>query len=66
MLDSSFDPNDVSKFSKLEGMSVQTATSSDDFVKNVKFNVQKKYKGIQSLPGFAKIKGHSNPIALVS
>ena len=60
-----FDPNDISKFSKLEGMSVKTATSSDDFVKNVKYNVRKKYKGIQSLPGFAKIKGHNNPIALI-
>ena len=59
------DPNDLKQFSKLEGVQVQTATPSNDFIKNVKINAHKGYRGIQDLPGFSVIKGHNFPIALV-
>lgn len=59
------DPGDISNFSRLGGVEVQTATSSDDFVKNVKFRTKQGHKKLSDLPEFGVIKGHSNPIALV-
>lgn len=59
------DPCDISKFSKLEGMEVKTATSSDDFVANVKANVKLNHKKFHELIGFQVVKGHNNPIGLI-
>lgn len=63
MLD--MNPNDISKFSKLDGIEVATATPSADFINNVKTNVQRKLPSIKELPVFGKIKGATSPIALV-
>lgn len=65
MLDAAKDPNDISKFKKLDGIEVATATSSDDFVLKVKANTKKGLKKLSDLPEFAKVKGHNSPIALI-
>jgi hypothetical protein len=59
------DPNDISKFSKLDGIEVATATPSSDFINNVKANVKRKLPSVKELSGFAQVKGHHLPIALV-
>jgi hypothetical protein len=60
-----FDPNDLEKFIKLNDVQTQTATSSEEFVRNVKINAPKKYKGIQALPTFGQVQGNNRPIALL-
>lgn len=62
---SNVDPNNLSQFSKLGGIEVQTATPSADFIRNVKKRAKLNHKSIKELPGFAVIKGHNVPIALV-
>lgn len=59
------DPNDITKFAKLEGMEVATATSCDVFVANVKRNVQKSFKKVSDLKDFGVVKPNYQPIALV-
>lgn len=60
-----FDPNDASKFIRLGGVEVQTATDVTEFIVKVKHRVGLNPKGIQDLPEFMKVKGPSRPIGLV-
>lgn len=58
-------PNDLSKFTKLDGIEVTTATHSDEFVLKVKVNTKRGLPKLHDLPEFQIIKGHNNPIALI-
>lgn len=59
------DPANLDHFTKLGGIEVETATPSDEFIKNVKFRTKQGHKRFQELPEFGIVKGHNNPIALV-
>lgn len=59
------DPSDISKFNKLDGIEVSTATPSTTFIENIKRHTKMGFKSLSEHEWFAKIKGNNIPIALV-
>lgn len=64
-MDITENPNLVENFRRLDGIEVATATSSDQFVLNVKANVKRNLLRLSDLEEFGKIKGANAPIALI-
>lgn len=60
-----FDPNDITKYHKLDGVEVSTATEVSKFVENVKDNVKRNHTPLTKHEWFMNVRGHNFPVALV-